>query len=93
MTIFELENGLYVSSVPKPSIHEIYFFDFSKWRIFSNSYLFSGKTAFLQISATGFKKLFFHLKARQTRMQRDTNNFSGEIREKHKFQNQLDVLF
>ena len=40
--------------------------------------VFSGKTAFLQISAdfvTGFEKLFFHLKALQTRMQIDVKNF------------------
>ena len=39
---------------------------------------FSGKTAFLQISAdfvTWFEKFFFHLKALQTRMQIDKNNF------------------
>ena len=36
--------------------------------------LFSGQTAFLQISAdslTGLEKLYFHLKALQTRMQID----------------------
>ena len=40
--------------------------------------LFSGKTAFLKISAdfvTGFQKLFFHLKALQTRMQINVDNF------------------
>ena len=51
MTIFEPENSLYVSSIPKPSIHEKKFLNFSKWRIFSNNLLFSGKTAFLQRSA------------------------------------------
>ena len=47
---------------------------FSNWWIFSNSLLCSGKTAFLKISAdfeTGLQKLFFHLKALQTRMQID----------------------
>ena len=34
---------------------------------------FSGKTAFLKISAD-FEKLFLHLKALQTRMQIDVNN-------------------
>ena len=51
---------------------------FSKWRIFSNGLLFSGKTAFLPISADfviRFEKLFFHLKTLQTRMQIDVNNF------------------
>ena len=71
--IFEPETCLYVSSIPKPSIHEKKFLNFSKWRIFPNSLLFFWKkTAFLQISAgfeTGFEKLFFHLKALQTRRQ------------------------
>ena len=75
---------------------KIFFLNFTKWRIFS------GKTVFLQISAdfvTGFEKLFFYLKALQARMQIDVNNFfyssscSGDIREKHDFQNQLDVYF
>ena len=45
------------------------------------------------------QKLFFHLKALQTRMQIDVNNFFiaqvvPEISaKKHKFQNQLDVYF
>ena len=59
-------------------MHEKKFLIFLKWRIFSNSLLFSGKTAFLQISAdfvTGFQNFFFHLKALQTRMQIDVNNF------------------
>ena len=76
--IFELENCLYVSSIPKPQFHEKNLLIFSRWRIFSNSLLFSAKTAFLQISAdfvTGFKKFFFHLKALQTRMQVDVNDF------------------
>ena len=56
---------------------------------------------FLQLSADfvpGFEFLFFHLKVLQTRMQIDVNyffvaqGFSGDIREKHKFQNQLDVF-
>ena len=49
---------------------------FSKRRIFSNSLLFSGKTAFLQISVdflTGLEKIFFHLKALQTRMGMNVN--------------------
>ena len=78
MTIFEPENSLYVSSIPKPLIHEKKFLNFSKWRIFSNSLLFSGKTAFLQISAdfvTEFEKFFFHQKALQARMHIDVNNF------------------
>ena len=50
----------------------------SKWQIFSNSLLFSGKTAFLQISAdflTRFVKFFFHLKDLQKRMQIDVEKF------------------
>ena len=71
---------------------------FSKWLIFSDSLLFSGKTAFLQISAdfgTEFEKLFFHLKTFQKRMQIDVKNFfvAGDISEKDKFQKQLDVYF
>ena len=62
---------------------------------------FLAKQRFLQISAdfvTGFEKIFFHLKAHQTRMQIDEyNSFLAqvilEIREKHKLQNQLDVFF
>ena len=76
--VFEPETCLYESSDPKPYIHEIFVFNFPKWRIFSNSLLFSGKTAFLQISAdfvTKFEKLFFHQKFLQTRMQLDVNNF------------------
>ena len=76
--IFEPKTFLYVNSMPKPQIQEKKFLIFSKWRIFSNSLLFSGKTAFKKISAhfvTGFQKLFFHLKALQTRMQIDVNNF------------------
>ena len=49
--IFELETCFFVSSIHKPSIHEKKFLNFSKRRIFSNSLLFSGKIAFLQISA------------------------------------------
>ena len=66
--IFEPETCLHVSSTPKPYIHEKKFLNFSKWWIFSDSLLFSGKTAFLLISAdfvTGF----------QTRMQIDINSF------------------
>ena len=65
VTIFELETCLYASSVSKPYIREKKFLNFSKRRIFFNSLLFSGKTAFLQISADfviGFLKLLFHLK-------------------------------
>ena len=99
--IFEPETCLYVSSIPKPQIHEKKFLNFSKWRIFSNTLLFSGKTAFLKISAdfvTGFQKSFFHLKALQTRMQIDGNIFFQlkwfrRYPQKHKFQNQLDVYF
>ena len=78
------------------------FLNFRKWRIFSNSILFSVKTAFSKISddfVTGYEKLFFHLKALQTKMLLDENNFfcssggSGDIREKHKFQNQLMCFF
>ena len=53
------------------------FSNLSKWRIFQIPYFFLA-TAFLQISAyfvIGFEKLFFHLKALQTRMQIDENNF------------------
>ena len=78
MTIFEPETCLYVSSIPKPKIHEKKFLNFSKWRIFSNSLLFSGKTALLKISAdfvTVFAKTNFHLKAFQTRMQIDEKTF------------------
>ena len=45
---------------------------------FPIAYFFSGKTAFLKISADfviGFEKLFLYLKALQTRMQIDENNF------------------
>ena len=76
--IFEPANGLYVGSIHIHLIHEKKFLNFSKWRIFSNSLLFSVKTAFLQISAdfvTGFEKFLFHLKALQTKMQIDVNNF------------------
>ena len=76
--VFEPETCLYVSSIPKPYIHEKKFMNFSKWRIFFNSLLFSGKTAFLQISAdfvTGFEKLFLHLKALQTKMRIHLNYF------------------
>ena len=66
--IFESETCLYVSLNPKPAIHEKKFLNLSKWKIFFNSLHFSGKIAFLQI-------LFFHLKALQTRMQIDVNNF------------------
>ena len=58
--IFEPETFLYVSSIPKLYIHEKKFLIFSTWQIFSNSLLFSGKTAFLQISAvfvTGFENI------------------------------------
>ena len=78
MTIFEPENGLYVESIHKHLIHEKKFLNFSKWRIISNSLLFSVRTAFLQISAdlvTGFEKFLFHLIALQTKMQIDENNF------------------
>ena len=78
-----------------------YFFIFSKWRILFNRLLFSGKTAFLQISAdfvTEFKKIFFHLKARQTRMQIDVKKFVAQVvpaiyAKNFKFQKQLDVYF
>ena len=72
MTIFEPENDLDVSSIQKPYIHEKINLNFSKWRIFSNSLLFSVKTAFLLISAdfvTGFEKFLFRLKALQPKMQ------------------------
>ena len=51
--------------------------NFSKWRIFLNSLLCSGKSSFLQKSAdfvTGFETFFFHLKAPQTRMQIDVQS-------------------
>ena len=76
--IFDPETFLYVSSIPKPQIHEFFIFIFTKWRIFSNSLLFSGKTAFLSISAdfvTRFEKFFFHLKALPKRMLINVNNF------------------
>ena len=76
--IFQPETCLYVSSIPKTQLHEIKFLIFLKWRIFSSSLLLSGKTAFLQISAdivTGLQEFFFHLKALQTRMQIDFENF------------------
>ena len=66
VTIFEPENGLYVSSIHKPYINEKINLNFSKWRIFSNNLLFSVKTAFLQISdvfVTGYEKFLFHLKS------------------------------
>ena len=72
------------------------FLNLSKWRIFSNSLLFSGKTAFLQISAdfvAGFEKFVFHLKARQKRVLIDENNFfcsligSGEYAKNTSFKN------
>ena len=77
MTIFEPKNGLHLSSIDKPYIHEKINLNFSKWRIFSNSLCFSVKTVFLQTSAdfvTGLKKFLFHLKALQTRMQMDVKN-------------------
>ena len=46
---------------------------------YSNSLLFLAKV-FLKILAdflTGFEKLFFHLKARQTMMQIEVNNLYG----------------
>ena len=49
-------------------MHVKKFGNFSKWRIFSDSLLFSGKTVFLQISAvyvTGF----------ETSSDKDANNF------------------
>ena len=63
---------------------------------FFKSLLFSGKTAFLKLSADFLNG--FHPKALQTRMQININNFfysssgSGDIREKLKLQNQLDVV-
>ena len=54
------------------------FWIFQKGGFFPIAYFFSGKTAFLQISAdfvTKFQKLFFYLKALQTRMQIDEKNF------------------
>ena len=69
---FELETCLCVSSIPKPYIHEKKFLNFSKWWISSNSLLFSGKTAFLQISAdfvTVFQKKISPLKALQIRQE------------------------
>jgi len=63
------------------------FWIFQNGGFFPIAYFFSGKTAFLKISAdfvTIFEKYFFHLKALQTRMQIDVNNFcssygSGDI--------------
>ena len=68
--IFEPKCCLYVSSTPKPYIHEKMFLNFSKWQIFSNSLLFTGKTADF---VTGFEKLFFHLKSLLTRMRINVN--------------------
>ena len=76
--IFQSETCLYVISMPKHQIHEKKFLIFSEWRIFSTSLHFSVKTAFFKTSAdfvTGLQKLFFHLKALQTRMQIDVYNF------------------
>ena len=64
--IFGQKTFLYVSSISELQIHKKKFLNFSKWRIFSNSLFFSGKTVFLQISAdyvTGFEKLFCHFKS------------------------------
>ena len=81
--IFEPETCLYVSSITKPQIHEKKFLIFSKWWIFSNSLLFLAKQRFLKISAdfvTGLQKLFFHLKALQTRMQMDViHSFVAQV--------------
>ena len=75
-----------------PELCSLYFF---KWRIFFNSLLFSGKTAFLQISAkfaTRFEKIFF---SSEISLDKDANRCktlfcssidSGDMREKHKFQ-------
>ena len=51
---------------------------FSKWRIFSYSWLFLGKLTFLQILADfviGFEKLLFQLKALQKLIPKDVNIF------------------
>ena len=59
----------------------------------------SNKNTHLADFVSGFQKLFFHLKALQTRMQIDeekifcSSSGSEDICEKHKFQNQLDVYF
>ena len=70
--VFESITCLFLSLIPKPKMHEEKILNFSKWRLFSNSLLFESKIAFLKILAdfvTRFEKIFFHLKARQTRMQ------------------------
>ena len=88
--VFALKTCLYVSSIPKPQTYEKKFFNFSKWGIFSNSLLFPGKTAFLQISAdfvTAFEKFLFHLKDLQKKLFCGLNSFGG-MGEK-----QLDVFF
>ena len=87
--IFEPKTCLYVSSITKPYEKKVY--DFSKRRIFSNSILFCGKTAFLQISAdfaTRLETFFFHLIALVC-----SSSGSGDMRKKHKFQKQLDLFF
>ena len=76
--VFMSKTCLYVSSMPRPQIHEKKFLNFSKWRIFFNSLLFSDKMAFMQISAdfvTRFEKILLHLKDLWTRMYIDVNNF------------------
>ena len=75
---FESKTCLHVSLIPKHQLHEKKVLYFSKWRTFSNSLLFLGKTAFLQTSVdfeTGFEKFLSHLKALLTWMQTDLNNF------------------